>query len=153
MSVKKPKKIIIVGGGPAGMLAAIELSKTHEVQLFEKGKTLGRKFLVAGKGGFNLTNRVVGAELSANYSPNSLFENALKHFDSSQTRSWLENLGIPTYVGSSGRVFPEKGIKPIQVLNALKEPSLCATHTGALRTRICGLYTQKNPFPAQGSTC
>jgi uncharacterized flavoprotein (TIGR03862 family) len=121
MSVKKPKRIIIVGGGPAGILAAIELSKTHEVHLFEKGKTLGRKFLVAGKGGFNLTNRLVGAELSANYSPNFLFENALKHFDSSQTRSWLENLGIPTYVGSSGRVFPEKGIKPIQVLNALKE--------------------------------
>ena len=117
------------------MLAAIELSKTHEVQLFEKGKTLGRKFLVAGKGGFNLTNHVVtGAELSANYSPNSLFENALKNFDSSQTRSWLENLGIPTYVGSSGRVFPEKGIKPIQVLNALKEPPLCATRAGALRT-------------------
>jgi len=128
MSVKKPKKIIIVGGGPAGMLAAIELSKTHEVHLFEKGKTLGRKFLVAGKGGFNLTNRLVGAELNANYSPNFLFENALKHFDSSQTRSWLENLGIPTYVGSSGRVFPEKGIKPIQVLNALKE-RLCAQNT------------------------
>ena len=128
MSVKKPqKKIIIVGGGPAGMLAAIELSKTHEVQLFEKGKTLGRKFLVAGKGGFNLTNHLTGAELSANYSPNSLFGNALKNFDSSQTRSWLENLGIPTYVGSSGRVFPEKGIKPIQVLNALKN-RLCAQH-------------------------
>ena len=128
MSVKKPKKIIIVGGGPAGMLAAIELSKTHDVHLFEKGKTLGRKFLVAGKGGFNLTNRAVGAELSANYSPSFLFKNALKHFDSSQTRSWLENLGIPTYVGSSGRVFPEKGIKPIQVLNALKK-RLCAQHT------------------------
>lgn len=114
------KKIVIVGGGPAGMLAAIELSKKHEVHLFEKGKTLGRKFLVAGKGGFNLSNNVTGQELISKYSSSKVIENSLVNFDSSRLRNWLNELEIPTYIGSSGRIFPKKGIKPIQVLAALK---------------------------------
>tara|TARA_B100000809_G_scaffold266776_2_gene331472 strand:- start:14823 stop:16031 length:1209 start_codon:yes stop_codon:yes gene_type:complete len=114
------KKIVIVGGGPAGMMAAIELSKTHEVHLFEKGKTLGRKFLVAGKGGFNITNSVLENELTSKYTPEKSFENFLHTFDTTATRDWLQELGIPTYIGSSGRIFPKKGIKPIEVLNVLK---------------------------------
>lgn len=121
MNTDKPKNIIIVGGGPAGMMAAIELSKMHNVSLYEKGKTLGRKFLVAGKGGFNLTNNLTGKDLYSKYTPNELFSNILKSFDSKDTASWLEELGIPTYVGSSGRIFPKKGIKPIEVLNTLKQ--------------------------------
>lgn len=118
------KKIIIVGGGPAGMLSAIELSKTHEVHLYEKGKTLGRKFLVAGKGGFNLSNNAIEDDLLKQYNPSKFFEPILKNFDSEATSNWLKDLGIPTYVGSSGRIFPKKGIKPIEVLNALKNRML-----------------------------
>ncbi|MFC2109449.1 NAD(P)/FAD-dependent oxidoreductase [Bacteroidota bacterium] len=114
------KKILIIGGGPAGMTAAIELSKKHEVHLFEKGKTLGRKFLVAGKGGFNLSNSATEKSLYEKYSPQNFLEPILKKFDSQATINWLKNLGIITYTGTSGRVFPEKGIKPIEVLNALK---------------------------------
>lgn len=116
-----PKKIIrIVGGGPSGMLAALELSTTHEVHLYEKGKTLGRKFLVAGKGGFNLSNQATGKNLYDQYDPSHLFSVLLQQFDTQKTREFLDKLGIPTYIGSSGRVFPEVGIKPIAVLNALK---------------------------------
>lgn len=114
------KKIIIVGGGPSGMMAAIELSKHHDVHLYEKGKTLGRKFLVAGKGGFNLSNHLTGNDLISKYTPEKLLYPILNAFDSTNTRSWLQELGIETYIGSSGRIFPEKGIKPIDVLNALK---------------------------------
>lgn len=121
MKTENSKNIIIVGGGPAGMMAAIELSKKHKVSLFEKGKTLGRKFLVAGKGGFNLSNSLIDQELYTKYTPTDLFTNILKSFDSKATVTWLEELGIPTYVGSSGRIFPKKGIKPIEVLNALKQ--------------------------------
>jgi hypothetical protein len=118
------KKIIIIGGGPAGMMAAISLSKTHEVHLFEKGKTLGRKFLVAGKGGFNLSNSATEKNLFEKYSPQNFLEPILKKFDSAATVNWFKDLGIPTYVGSSGRIFPKKGIKPIDVLNALKNKML-----------------------------
>lgn len=124
METSSTQKIIIVGGGPAGMMAALELSKTHEVHLYEKGKTLGRKFLVAGKGGFNLSNNVIGQELTSKYSPEDFLTPILNNFDSSKTRSWLEQLGIKTFVGSSGRIFPEKGIKPIEVLNAIKNKLL-----------------------------
>jgi uncharacterized flavoprotein (TIGR03862 family) len=112
--------IRIIGGGPAGMMAALELSKLHEVHLYEKGKTLGRKFLVAGKGGFNLSNQDTGKNLQDQYAPPRFLDNILQKFDTQKTRVFLEALEIPTYIGSSGRVFPEKGIKPIEVLNAFK---------------------------------
>jgi predicted Rossmann fold flavoprotein len=118
------KKIIIVGGGPAGMMAAIELSKHHEVHLFEKGKTLGRKFLVAGKGGFNLCNSNIEENLYNKYTPQEFLAPILSNFDSNKTISWLAELGIDTFVGSSGRVFPIKGTKPIDVLNVLKNKIL-----------------------------
>ncbi|MCH2021557.1 MAG: TIGR03862 family flavoprotein [Saprospiraceae bacterium] len=114
-------KIAIIGSGPAGLMAADILSANFEVNIYDKGKTSGRKFLVAGKGGFNLTNSAVGMALYNQYSDNVSLRKALAEFDSVSTRKWLEDIGVPTFVGSSGRVFPEKGIKPIHVLNKIKE--------------------------------
>lgn len=121
---KKHLKVIIIGGGAAALMAADVLSQNAEVHIYEKGKTLGRKFLVAGKGGFNLTNAATGNELYDKYSPREFLYPALSAFDSNATRQWLEALGIPTFVGTSGRVFPEKGIKPIQVLQKIKDKLL-----------------------------
>ena len=118
------KKIIIIGGGSAGLAVAEMLCSQHEIHIYEKGKTLGRKFLVAGNGGFNLTNHVEGKELLQQYSPPHKMRECLEDFDVNATRKWLENLGIPTYVGSSGRVFPEEGIKPIHVLQKIKNKLL-----------------------------
>ena len=114
------KKVAIIGGGASSLIIADFLSGTFEVTIYEKEKSIGRKFLVAGKGGFNLTNEVVGKKLTSSYSPLSFLDQSLNNFDSSKTRQWLNSLGIPTFVGSSGRVFPEKDIKPIQVLEAIK---------------------------------
>lgn len=115
------KKIIIIGGGAAGLIAAEQLSATCAVHIYEKGKTIGRKFLVAGKGGFNLTNAAVDKDLYSQYTAHPILQEAIQRFDSQAMRVWLEELGVLTFVGSSGRVFPEKGIKPIEVLQKIKD--------------------------------
>ncbi|MCC7453284.1 MAG: TIGR03862 family flavoprotein [Crocinitomix sp.] len=113
--------VALFGGGPACLIAAFFLADQCEVHLYEKGKSLGRKFLVAGKGGFNLTNSATGDSLEEAYSYHPNLAKALNEFDSTATRAWLKNLGIETFVGSSGRVFPEKEIKPAFVLTKIKE--------------------------------
>lgn len=114
------KSVSIIGGGPAALLLAALLDcKKFDVTIYEKNKTLGRKFLVAGKGGFNLTHSEPIAELIARYTPPHFLEKALLKFDNIDFRNWLDLIGIPTFIGSSRRVYPESGIKPITVLNAI----------------------------------
>jgi len=116
------KSIAIIGGGPAGMALAANLdNEKFAITLYEKNKTLGRKFLVAGKGGFNLTHNTPMPAFAEKYTPNHFLKNTLQHFDNVKFRNWLEQIGIPTFVGTSHRVFPEEGIKPIEVLNAIKK--------------------------------
>lgn len=114
------KQIIIIGGGPAGLMAAEILSSAHNICIYDKEKNVGQKFLLAGKGGFNLTNNVQGVELTSKYSPSGFMNKALSDFDTLALRQWLSSMGIPTFVGSSGKVFPEKGINPIDVLNKMR---------------------------------
>ena len=115
------KKVAIIGGGTASLfLAAFLNTDIYNVTIFEKKSSLGRKFLVAGDGGFNLTHSEELSSFKSRYTPASFLDNALDHFRNDDLRTWLLSLGIPTFVGSSGRVFPEKGIKPIEVLNCIK---------------------------------
>jgi hypothetical protein len=118
------KKIIIIGGGPAALMAADVLAPHCQVDIYEKAKTIGRKFLVAGKGGFNLSNSLTGPELLQQYRPTGFMDACLQAFDTEATRDWLAQLGIPTYIGSSGRVFPTPPTKPYEVLKALKNTLL-----------------------------
>jgi uncharacterized flavoprotein (TIGR03862 family) len=115
------KKVAIIGGGTAGLfLAAFLNSDTYDVTIYEKKLSLGRKFLVAGDGGFNLTHSEELSILKSRYTPASFLDNALDNFSNADLRTWLLSLGIPTFIGSSGRVFPEKGIKPIEVLKSIE---------------------------------
>ena len=61
------KQIIIIGGGPAGLMAANILSSANNVHIYDKEKNVGQKLLLAGKGGFNLTNNAQGEELTGKY--------------------------------------------------------------------------------------
>lgn len=114
------KSIAIIGGGPTALIAAYFLSDKFEVTIYEKEKTIGRKFLVAGKGGFNLTNSIKGEALINTYSPKDKLRSPLETFSNKHFRMWLAQLYIPTYEGSSGRVFPEEGIKPVSVLRRIE---------------------------------
>ena len=99
----------MIGGGPAGLMAAeAALSAGVAVDLFEAKGSVGRKFLIAGRGGLNLTHSDPPEKFSARYGPRAAqVADWLRDFDNDAHRRWTEELGIPTFVGSSGRVFPE----------------------------------------------
>ncbi len=114
------KSVAIIGGGPAGMMLAACLdSSLYDVTIYEKNKSFGRKFLVAGKGGFNVTHGENIGDFLQRYTPNNFLETALRNFNNEDLRTWLKSIGIPTFIGSSHRIYPEKGIKPIEVLNQI----------------------------------
>ncbi len=115
------KKVAVIGGGTAGLfLAAFLDSDMYDITIFEKKSSLGRKFLVAGDGGLNLTHSEDLSILKCRYSPSSFLDHALNNFSNTDLRAWLSGIGIPTFIGSSRRVFPEKGIKPIEVLKSIE---------------------------------
>ncbi|RSK41232.1 BaiN/RdsA family NAD(P)/FAD-dependent oxidoreductase [Hymenobacter perfusus] len=116
-------EVAIIGGGPAGLLAAQHLAKAGvRVRLYEAQATVGRKFLVAGHGGFNLTNAEDDAAFAARYAAHApAFAHYLRHFSPADLRAWAAELGIETFVGTSGRVFPTPDYKPAQLLRAWLE--------------------------------
>ncbi|HET9149169.1 MAG TPA: TIGR03862 family flavoprotein [Alphaproteobacteria bacterium] len=98
----------VVGGGPAGLMAAETMAERGvQVDVFDAMPTLGRKFLMAGKGGLNLTNaEPFDAFLTRFGSARPHLETALRRFPPDAVRNWAHRLGIETFVGTSGRVFP-----------------------------------------------
>lgn len=109
-SLKSIKKIAIIGGGPAGMMAAEHLAaKGLDVTLFEGKPAVLRKFLVAGKGGLNLTRSEDFQVFLSRYGDRaSNFEPFLRKFGPEQVQTWADNLGSSTFVGSSGKIFPRE---------------------------------------------
>jgi uncharacterized flavoprotein (TIGR03862 family) len=116
-------QIAIMGGGPAGLLAAQRLAEAgHQVTIYEAQATVGRKFLVAGHGGFNLSNAEPAASFAHRYGPHhTFFRQLLTEFSPDDLRAWAADLGINTFVGTSGRIFPEAQHKPADLLRAWLE--------------------------------
>ena len=101
-------KIAIVGGGPAGLMAAEAASAAGaQVDLYDAMASVGRKFLLAGKGGLNLTHSESSEKFLSRYgSRRAQIAPLLASFGPDVLRAWAHGLGIETFVGSSGRVFP-----------------------------------------------
>jgi uncharacterized flavoprotein (TIGR03862 family) len=100
--------LVIIGGGPAGLMAA-ETARAAgvSVDLYEAKGSVGRKFLIAGKGGMNLTHSELRPGFDARYRERTAQVGAwLDDFDADALRAWAAGLGVETFVGSSGRVFP-----------------------------------------------
>ena len=108
--VRTQQSIAIIGGGPAGLRAAeVAAEAGAKVTLYEAKRSVGRKFLVAGKSGLNLTNGQPFPEFLDYYQGADLpedFFDALRSFDNDALRAWAQELGIETYVASSSKVFP-----------------------------------------------
>jgi len=106
---KKHNKIAVIGAGPAGLMAAELLSqKGYPVTLFDSMPTAGRKFLIASKGGLNLTHSMpINLFLSKYREREDVLKPFLTRFGPEELRNWISGLGFPTFEGSSGRVFPE----------------------------------------------
>jgi uncharacterized flavoprotein (TIGR03862 family) len=106
--VRQAASIAIVGGGPAGLMAAeVARAGGAEVDVYEQMPSVARKFLIAGKGGLNLTHSEDFEAFVARFSERAPdIRRWLTRFDADALRAWAQALGYPTIVGSSGRVFP-----------------------------------------------
>jgi uncharacterized flavoprotein (TIGR03862 family) len=103
--------ITIIGGGPAGLRAAeVAAAGGAEVTLFDAQPAVGRKFLVAGRGGLNLTHAEPSAQLATHYTgpeqPDDLWGSLLTEFDAEALRQWAAKLGVETFTAINGRVYP-----------------------------------------------
>lgn len=101
-------RVAVIGGGPAGLMAAeAAVTVGVTVELYDAMPTVGRKFLLAGKGGLNLTHSEPTEPFLSRYGARRAdLESAITSFSPQTIRAWAHALGVETFVGTSGRIFP-----------------------------------------------
>lgn len=119
MNSNSPSQIAVIGGGPAGLMAAEVISQAgYSVDVYDAMPSLGRKFLLAGIGGLNITHSEEYAKFCARYADKQHdLQAILDQFTPDHLRAWVHSLGVETFVGTSGRVFP-KEMKAAPLLRA-----------------------------------
>ena len=140
------KSVAIIGGGPAGLMAAEVISAQGlKVDVYDSMPSLGRKFLMAGKGGLNITHSEPIESFASRYGKRRAnIEPLLNVFGPEDIREWASGLGIETFVGTSGRVFPV-GMKASPLLRAWLKHLNDSGVTFHLRHKWTGFL-----IPAQG---
>jgi uncharacterized flavoprotein (TIGR03862 family) len=146
------KNVVVVGAGPAGLMAAEVLSSGGvAVQVFDAMPSVGRKFLLAGKGGLNLTHSEPAVAFAARYGHRQQHIGALLNlFGPTDVRQWASSLGIETFIGTSGRVFP-RDMKAAPLLRAwlmrLRHPVNGVAVKFMMRHRWIGWESEANQLP------
>lgn len=142
--------LLVIGGGPAGLRAA-EVAKAAgaHVIVCDAQRSVGRKFLVAGRGGLNLTHGEPVENFPERYVDESeRWRDLLRDFGPAELRAWAADLGVETYVGTSGRIFP-RGQKAAGLLRAWVRrlrASGVEFHTGL---RLVGLKQEAHAWRAE----
>lgn len=110
--------VSIIGAGPSGLFCSyLLLKKGYQVSLYDQMGGVGKKFLVAGNGGLNLTHSEELETFITRYGESSeKFKELISEFSPKDLREWCDSLGVETFVGSSGRVFP-KSLKAAELLS------------------------------------
>jgi uncharacterized flavoprotein (TIGR03862 family) len=147
------KSVAVIGGGPAGLMAAEVISAGGvKVDLYDSMPSLGRKFLMAGKGGLNITHSEPLEQFVSRYGKRrAQIEPLLKTFGPDEVRQWVHGLGIETFVGTSGRVFPA-GMKASPLLRAWLKRLIGSGVSFHLRHRWKGwLPSASDYIPAAGA--
>jgi uncharacterized flavoprotein (TIGR03862 family) len=106
--IAAPARVTVIGGGPAGLMAAQTLAQAGVgVDLYDAMPSVGRKFLLAGRGGMNITHAEAYPDFLGRYgSRAAALKDTLDAFGPDSVRAWVHGLGVGTFVGTSGRVFP-----------------------------------------------
>lgn len=103
-----PKQVAVIGAGPAGLMAAeVLVAHGFSVSVYDAMPSAGRKFLQAGRGGLNISHSLhLDAFLQNYYEASTWLAPMIRAFDATAIQSWMSGLGIGSFVGSSGRIFP-----------------------------------------------
>lgn len=107
MSAQQHQPVVIIGAGPAGLMAAEVLSQAgYAVEVYEQKPSAARKFLMAGKTGLNISHNEPFEQFIQRYDQSEWLRPWVESFDAQAIQHWMTGLGIESYVGSSGRIFP-----------------------------------------------